>query len=318
MSNIKIVEVSPDKIIPIWESSPHASVFIRPDVLTRMADDVRWFIARKGDEVLSCWPVCHNDDGEMELPLFSYFVGPFWTDRGWSVPLHRSLHRRLTVYEEFMSQFELLFGGFVCSLPVGHTDVRPFDWWNYHRLEKNRVEIFPRYTARIHDLCGMKNPALNYRAVRRQEIRKIEEEKSYKVIDQIDLDSIVDLYVATMARQNEVVSDRLIKAIKALYELSETDTGFIIAVSDSLTNHICYIGLLLRASGISNLVLSLTDDRYRKSGVTAFGINEAIKKSIWLGDNIFDFNGANSPKRGDDKHSYGAEDILYFDVRYRA
>ena len=32
--------------------------------------------------------------------------------------------------------------------------------------------------------------------------------------------------------------------------------------------------------------------------------------------NSFDFNGANSPLRGDDKHSYGAEEKLYFQLKY--
>ena len=31
---------------------------------------------------------------------------------------------------------------------------------------------------------------------------------------------------------------------------------------------------------------------------------------------IFDFNGANSPNRGDDKHSYGAKENLFFDLKY--
>ena len=32
--------------------------------------------------------------------------------------------------------------------------------------------------------------------------------------------------------------------------------------------------------------------------------------------NYLDFNGANSPNRGDDKHSYGAGQELFFEINY--
>jgi hypothetical protein len=74
---------------------------------------------------------------------------------------------------------------------------------------------------------------------------------------------------------------------------------------------------VLRASSVSNLVLNLTSDEYRKSGISAYGVHASIQKAISLGDTVFDFNGANSPRRGDDKHSYGAEEKLYFDISYQ-
>ena len=35
------------------------------------------------------------------------------------------------------------------------------------------------------------------------------------------------------------------------------------------------------------------------------------------GSNFFDFNGANSPNRADDKHAFGAETLQYFNLSLR-
>jgi lipid II:glycine glycyltransferase (peptidoglycan interpeptide bridge formation enzyme) len=45
---------------------------------------------------------------------------------------------------------------------------------------------------------------------------------------------------------------------------------------------------------------------------------KAIETARDRGLKYFDFNGANSPDRGDNKHSYGAEPVLYFDIEYKA
>jgi hypothetical protein len=45
---------------------------------------------------------------------------------------------------------------------------------------------------------------------------------------------------------------------------------------------------------------------------------KAIETARDRGLKHFDFNGANSPARGDNKHSFDAEPVLYFDIEYKA
>lgn len=47
----------------------------------------------------------------------------------------------------------------------------------------------------------------------------------------------------------------------------------------------------------------------------AWGTNNLINDYVGK-FKYFDFNGANSPLRGDDKHSYGASEKLYFQLDY--
>ena len=64
-----------------------------------------------------------------------------------------------------------------------------------------------------------------------------------------------------------------------------------------------------------HLVLNSCENNWRKKGIMAWGTNNLINDYIGK-FKYFDFNGANSPLRGDDKHSYGASEKLYFQLDY--
>ena len=70
--------------------------------------------------------------------------------------------------------------------------------------------------------------------------------------------------------------------------------------------------LLLFDNKSSHLVLNLADDEWKKKGIMSWAINNAIKTTKDNKLEIFDFNGANSPMRGDNKHSFGAKSTMYF------
>ena len=54
---------------------------------------------------------------------------------------------------------------------------------------------------------------------------------------------------------------------------------------------------------------------WKKKGIMAWGLNNLFYKYVGK-YKYFDFNGANSPLRGDDKHSYGSYEKLYFQLEY--
>ena len=156
----------------------------------------------------------------------------------------------------------------------------------------------------------------SYREVRRQELRKIEKLDSFYTCEDIDPKKIYEIYSSILLKQNLKINEGTKSSINKLYKIASTENGFLNVIKNKKNDEIVYISLILRAKGVSNLVLSLTNDNYRNSGFSVFGVHSTIKKSITLGDLIFDFNGANSPKRSDDKHSYGAKEKLYFNISY--
>lgn len=316
MNKISITEISQNEALIIWKDSPHATVFTNPFVLEKIAVHTRWFLAKKGNEPLCAWPVCINNQSRPYIPNFSYFIGPIWSYSGWNTPNHRALSRRLDVYQGFIKLFEEEFSGICASLPMGINDVRAFDWWNYHNQEKPRIKILPKYTAQL-KLTTEKSIKSGYRELRRREISKIEKLNQYTINENTNPEKILELYTTTISRNGASIHKDTAKEIKNLYNLVLDGHGFIASVNDQRNNNeTTFIALVLRAGKTSNLVLNLTNSLYRKTGVSAYGIHMCILKSIQLGDEIFDFNGANSPQRGDDKHSYGSEEKLYFEIHH--
>ena len=61
--------------------------------------------------------------------------------------------------------------------------------------------------------------------------------------------------------------------------------------------------------------MNLSDINYKKTGVTALALYEAIKQSKKTKNINFDFNGSNSLIGSDDKHSYGSNYRLYFEIK---
>ena len=51
-------------------------------------------------------------------------------------------------------------------------------------------------------------------------------------------------------------------------------------------------------------------------GANIFLTHDSLHFAKKKGYSVFDFNGANSPRRADDKHAYGAISTNYFNLSY--
>lgn len=319
MKDLFVSELKTEEVERVWENSPHSSVFTHPYVLKKLSLQTRWFAVRSLDRILCVWPICINDQGLISKPPFTYYVGPIWEHKVYSqIAVHRSLSSPLVVYEKFLAFFEENFNNICCSFPPEITDLRPIDWWNFHNSEKNRIQILPRYTAII-DFQETLNPQSMYRQVRRSEIRTFEKKyKSDFIYEKniIDLDEVIELYQRTVPCYRENIPDNVSRSIKELCLLAKDGFGFLSLFRSKEDKKLAQFSLVLSARKKSNLILNLTNHQFKPTGLTAFATDQIINQSKQLGDILFDFNGANSPRRGDDKHSYGAKPVLYFDIEY--
>jgi hypothetical protein len=130
------------------------------------------------------------------------------------------------------------------------------------------------------------------------------------------LKEITGLYIEVMGWHGIQVPGATKKQIAALVGLVSCGMGDVVAFRDSQSGELASAVVLLEANGVANMVLNLTAKRWRGSGLPAWAVHTAILAAKVRGADVFDFNGANSPNRGDDKHSYGAAPELYFSIRY--
>lgn len=314
--NIEINEISSEDALSFFESNSSGTVFHHPTVAECLGDEIEWWQVNKGFEPFQLFPISRNTEGSATTPLFSYYFGPYWADTFLQKPISSRFPESQRIYKLVLGHLSQKYSSFQFELGQSDLDVRSFLWWNHDKLEP-KVLITPRYSAVIQDL-QQKNPEIvsaNFRSVRRQEIKRGEKNNKFIFTDTVDWVEVELGYSQILDRNKSgATSQEIHQALARLERLSKSNMALSQAVVDSETGDLASFVFMLRAKGVSNLLLSFTTSGYKNSGVGALSIREAIQKAKNLGDTSFDFNGANSPARGDDKHSYGATPILYFRI----
>lgn len=317
-TNIRICTVTDAESLHLWEDSPHGTIFTHPYVIQHLAYKVEWWLCKKGDEPLCLWPAALDQNGNPYQPGFTYWVGPLWSKASRSSPSHRKLALETSVYESFLKAFETNYGGIEASLPLGIHDVRVFDWWNFHDADKPRFTIKPRYTAVLNISGSIESIIKGFRELRRRQLRKIWGTHDLALEHTCKPKEVIELYAQTMKRGNCHPEPTDYSDISSLIHLVDSGYGFVNTFRDQATGLPAAVVLVLAGKGTANIVLNLAHDAWRHRSVMPLAIYSAIIRAQGMGCNKIDFNGANSPLRGDDKHSYGAEEKLYFDISYKA
>ncbi|MBN2400139.1 MAG: GNAT family N-acetyltransferase [Candidatus Aminicenantes bacterium] len=301
-----------------WDNAPGASAFTEPAVLERLSQKVDWLLAAKGDVPVCLWPVCLPDGISPAIPEFCYYIGPVWNELGTAAPVHRWLADSTAVYEGFIAIMIQRYGKIRAQTPLEMTDVRVFDWWNYHEPLKPRFTIRPRYTACIRGLQSLSEEHLqaNFRNKRRQILRGLLTQGVPRRSNFWTEEELLRLYRDVMEnQQQQVVSKSRHEGILALCALVKHGRGEVIAFRDG-QDQMMSAGLLLYGKNVANLVLCLTASKWRGDKITLWTMYSMLMAGKAKGMDMIDFNGANSPMRADDKHSYGARAELFFELLY--
>ena len=306
---------SKDRALALWKTSPHASAFTHPHVLGLLAVDVHWWLCSNPEEPVCLWPVCVDHDGTVQLPGATYYVGPLWMPAESRIPVHRKLSTHSAVYEIFIKHFIERYGCVRASLPLGLDDIRVFDWWNYGEADKPRFSIAPRYTARIEGLQSktMIDVMAGFRQVRRYEIKRIEKSPLLSRCTDWIASELWQLYQEIFHAKGDEPGRNARQSMQRMLDAVHAGFGELLAYR-SEQGGLTYAGLMLYGKDTANLVYSMVSRDYRNSGLAAWAIRNQIMTAKSRGLDVFDFNGANSPSRGDDKHSYGAKAALFFEI----
>jgi hypothetical protein len=300
----------------IWEVSPNGCIYNNPSFLKNYKN-IKFLSALKGNEVMCCWPI-KIDNKKIDIPNFFYYFGPFWSKKIIDQPKHSWLSISNNIYSKFIEYFSKSFIKINFQLHHSLLDIRIFDWWNYHNKNKKRFIITPKYSAVINLLenNNLKKIMSNYRYVRRYEIKNFLENENKIVPCDQNINEMVNLYFKTNLKKNSRVEEKKLKEdLINLFNLANQGFGEIRCFKDIQNDKLVYFNLVLFDKMSVHLVLNSAEISWKKKGIMAWGINSLLNTYVDK-FRLFDFNGANSPFRGDDKHSYGAEEKLYFQLNF--
>lgn len=312
MGKIRVEQVGPEIAHSVWSASPHATPFTNPDVLKSFFPGVEWWAVIRGNDLVSAWPVPLDSAGRPTNSGWFYFVGPIWDQKHFPPPAHRWLASCLDVYTGFIEALITRFGKLSASLPPPQTDVRAFTWWKYH--DGAPIRVVPCYTAQILDLHTKSwgDVLAGMRQVRRYELRNSSIER-INWSAQVNPDELTSLYLERTPGDRSLV----VRDMQNLLRLVDEGWGCCTVARDD-DGQLASAAVVLSDRRTANVVINSVSEKWKKTGLNAHTVARTIEKAARSGHRAFDFNGANSPQRGDDKHSYGAVPILYFDLELRS
>lgn len=317
MKNIHVVKISEELANQFWRLSPNSNAFCNPHLLNKMPGDLIWYGAYKSEELLMIAPRHKSENGIINtLPHF-YYIGPLWSKKWFELPIYRQYQTRLNIYNELIAQCLKDDGKCIFNFSPGMEDVRAFQWWNYHSenvLERFTCDI--SYTAIIRNL-DFATEAMMLRSFRPDDKRKVIKKylkgfESLKVVDLNDKIRFIDLYIATMDRTKGFVDRLSTTVLELLFDFAIYGNGNVVGLSDG--NKVIGGQLLLGHNYFVNAVAQGVEQEYFQRGAATFLNFNCLNFARLQGYLCYDFNGANSPNRADDKHAFGAIPEAYFRV----
>jgi|TARA_B110001450_G_C17652668_1_gene493945 hypothetical protein len=316
LEKYKIKSINLSEAKKVWDTSPNACIYNNPSFLNNYKN-IEFLAVLKGNEVMCCWPIISSKE-KMIIPNFFYYFGPYWSKKITEQPRHSWLSTSSNVYSKFIEFFSKNFKEINFQFHYSLLDIRIFDWWNYGLKNKKKFEIVPKYSAII-DLSkkkDLKEIMSDYRYVRRYEIKNFIELNDKLENCNQDIEKMCNLYLGNNSEKyNRNEEKKLRDDIKILCKLADNGFGEIRCVKEKKTNELIYFNVVLFDKNSVHLALNSCEKKWKKLGIMAWGINDLLNNYVNKFDK-FDFNGANSPLRGDDKHSYGAIEKLYFQLKY--
>lgn len=285
-----------------------------------MASHAEYWAGYKNDELLCVWPIPIVAHAPAQIP-FSHYVGPLWSSDFHRLPVYKQYSNSQSIYEGLITEILGRHASISIELSPTLTDVRVFSWWNYHFHDRPRFRVQPRYTARVQGLRSKDASALvaGFRKDdRRKSIRKLlrMEPLEYRLAEEWATSRIVDMYAATLDAGGGSLSDDAARALERIIMISQSrpDLGSVIALSHGGEKQIVAAQVCLKDDLGVHAVALCVDAEHKRNAAGVFLTYQSILKAQRDGADYYDFNGANSPNRADDKHAYGACPLLYFSM----
>lgn len=293
-------------------TSPQRSIFAYSNFLDSLLVKYELVTCYEKENIVAGAIIIYSNSGRpIDTPFpFTQYQGLFLADNS-ALATHSRITRELKTVTEFITQLSNHFGNYCLCHSWRLSDLRPFQWHNYHEPENGRFRIDLRYTG-VLDISAYRNfddYLLSVRKVKRQEFNKASRLLKLKVCD--DEGILDELHAKTFARQHIERTQRestLVKSI-ARCAIKEEFGKLCCAMIDDVPVSAV---LFLYDDRTAHYLFGANDPEYRKTFAGTFVLLEMIKDAFENGIREIDFVGVNSPDRGDFKISLNAELKPYF------
>lgn len=305
----------------VWDNfiknSPDGSIFLYSKFLDSLNKkyEIVTCVEDSGEIVAGCVILFdENNEPIKNIHGFTQYQGISLKDFS-QLSNHKRISREFKVCEFFINELTKKYKSFFLCQHWQFSDMRPFQWFNYHQPEKGTFKIDLRYTG-ILDLTNYNSfddYLMSIRPVRRQEFNKAKQNIQFKWIN--DENILDDIHNKTFERQNIKRSDGDSTLLKSITKNAlDNNYGKLCAayIGETVASSILFV----YDDTTAYYLFGANDPEYRN----LFGGNllmlNLIKDAFENGIKKIDFVGVNSPNRGDYKLSYNGELKSFFIAKF--
>ena len=293
--------------------SPHSSVYITSRILNQSKNLFdKLFFLNNNNLIIGCVVIkkenTNSDFAEYQGMALSPALG--------SNTIQKIVTDKFKKTESILNLLVIKYKSFNLSLNPNITDLRAFQWLNYHNDQK-KISFKLRYTGIINliNYSNFEDYLSSIRSVRRQEYKKAIKNK-ITVFESKNIADFLRLYELTFERQGiKVNPDDLVlirNSYNSLLKLDQARLTYAINENKTIVS-----GMIVYVyNDTMYYQYGATDPEYRNTGASVLIMLNNIKKGIENGFKQFDMVGVNSPNRGDFKISFNAEPKPYYHVSY--
>ena len=200
------------------------------------------------------------------------------------------------------------------NLPIDFLDTRPFIWFNYGKKNKKKFLVSPCYTSIIN--IKSKKPKDVFSEiddVKRRDIKKVLNDKNYKISKKFNLPMIKKFYESTM-KKNRGNFDKY--AFDKIFDFIETqiNKNRVIQTTTYYLEKPLYSVLFLNDESSSCYLYGSGDVDTKNRYAGSLALWKAIEESIERKLDFVDLEGINSPYRGEYKLNFGGDIKNYYNI----
>lgn len=293
--------------------SPQGTRYALKEVINSLSCKVDcWFVMSK-QKIVAGIPIVTQNKAASSLPMHTYYIGLLYHNDVYNCKANRKTECEIVISEFVMDTLSEKYEKFELSLHHSISDVRGFDWFNYHTPDRGRAKISPQYTA-ISDLVPLGDIRTEARGSRRREAGYAQTREGLTFHLDGTVEELSILYQETFSRQSVNIPSLELNITAQFAEyLVKHDFGKIAVVRNALGEAQAAGLLFYDFNGVVHLPVVGTKTTKYGGTMLYFQMMEYAAKK---GYKHMDFNGANSPSRSYFKHSIGAKAQLFFHVSW--
>ena len=191
--------------------SPQRSIFVQTPFLAALRTSFDLVTVREKGAIVAGAAIARNADGTATdgVVALTQYQGVLLADHSF-LPTHSRISREFKLLEFFIAELAARYRNLCLCNSWRLSDLRPFQWHNYHEPARGRFGIDLRYSAVLSAASygTFEGFLTSVRDVRRQEYAKAS--RSLRIVSDVDEVTFTTLYEETFARQEiEVPADEL-------------------------------------------------------------------------------------------------------------